>query len=79
MHGFSESIKSKVEGAMKEQELVIEVVMECERIVNRVDKRELGEKMIVCGRANRRWDEQIKDRINARQKANNKVLTVGNI
>ena len=48
VHGFSESIKSKVEKGMKRQELVNEVVMEWERAVNRVAKCELGEKMIVC-------------------------------
>ena len=36
-----------------------EVVMEWESVVNRVAKCELGEKMIVCGRAARWWDEQI--------------------
>ena len=58
--------KSKVERGMKGQEFVNEVVMEWESAVNRVAKCELGEKMIVCGRAARWWDEQIKDKINAR-------------
>ena len=66
--GFSESIKSKVERGMKGQKLVNEVVMEWESVVNRVAKSELGEKMIVCGRAARWWDEQIKDRINVKRK-----------
>ena len=37
--------------------------MEWESDVNRVyiAKYELGEKMIVCGRAARWWDEQIRD------------------
>ena len=51
-----------------------EVVMEWESVVNRVAKCELGEKMIVCGRAARWWDEQIKDRINARQEVYRKVV-----
>ena len=46
---------------MKGQELVNEVVMEWESVVNRVAKCELGEKIIVYGRAARWWDEQIKD------------------
>ena len=50
-HEFSESIKSKIERGMKGQELVNEIVMEWESVVNRVAKCELGEKMIVCGRA----------------------------
>ena len=53
--GFSKSIKSKVERGMKGQELVNEVVMEWESAVHRVAKCELGEKMIVCGRATRWW------------------------
>ena len=64
---FSENIRSKVERGMKGQELVNEVVMDWESVVNRVAKCELGEKMIVCGRAARWWDEQIKDRINTRR------------
>ena len=52
---------------MKGQELVNEVVMEWESVVNRVAKCELGEKMIVCGRAARWWDEQIKDKIKLTQ------------
>ena len=66
VHRFSENISSKVERGMKGQELVNEVVMEWESAVNRVAKCKLGRKMIVCGRAARWWDEQIKDRINAR-------------
>ena len=41
--------------------------MEWESVVNGIAKCELGEKMIVCGGAARWWDEQIKDRINARR------------
>ena len=59
------------------QELVNEVVMEWESVVNRVAKCELGEKMIVCGRAARWWDEQIKDKINARQQVYKKVVNSG--
>ena len=70
----SESTKSKIERGMKGQELVNEVVMEWESVVNRVAKCELGEKMIVCGRAARWWDELIKDKINARRKEYKKVV-----
>ena len=59
---------------MKGQELVNEIVMEWESVVNRVAKCELGEKMIVCGRAARWWDEQIKDRINTRREVYRKVV-----
>ena len=61
---------------MKGQELVNGVVMEWESVANRIAtcKCELGEKMIVCGRAARWWDEQIKDKINARRQVYKKVV-----
>ena len=59
---------------MKGQELVNEVVMEWASVVNRVAKCELGEKMIVCGRAARWWDEQIKNKINARRQVYRKFV-----
>ena len=74
VYEFSESTKSKIERGMKGQELVNEIVMEWESVVNRVVKYELEEKMIVCGRAARWWDEQIKDKINVRQKVYKKVV-----
>ena len=76
VHVFSESTKSKIERGicMKGQELVNEVVMEWESVVNRVTKCELGEKMKVCGRAARWWDEQSKDKINVRREVYKKVV-----
>ena len=57
VHELSESSKSKIERGMKGQELVNEVVMEWgHRVVNRVAKCELWEKMIACGRVARWWD-----------------------
>ena len=60
MHGFSESIKRKVEGGMKGHNLVNEVLRELESIVllNRAAKREVGDKMIVCGGVARWWDKE---------------------
>ena len=69
MHRFLENITSKVERGIKGQKLVNEVVMEWESVVNRVAKCELGEKMIVWW-----WDEQIKDRIDARREVYRKVV-----
>ena len=74
VHEFSENTKSKIERGMKGQELVNRVVMEWESVINRVAKCELGEKMIVCGRAARWCDEQIKDKINARRQVYKKVV-----
>ena len=50
-----------------------EVVIEWESVVNRVTECELGEKMVVCERAARWWNEQIKDKINASRKVYKKV------
>ena len=81
VHEFSECTKSKIERGMKGQELVNEVVMEWENVINRVAKYEFGEKMIVCGRAARWWDEQIKDKINLTQDSRyiRRLLMVGKI
>ena len=48
---------------MKGYDLVNEVLMEWENIVNRVAKSEVGEKMIVSGRAARWWDNEIKEKL----------------
>ena len=69
VYRFLENITSKVERGIKGQKLVNEVVMEWESVVNRVAKCELGEKMIVWW-----WDEQIKDRIDARREVYRKVV-----
>ena len=47
---------------MKGQELVNEIVMEWEPVVKRVAKSELGNEMVVRGKAARWRDEEIKDR-----------------
>ena len=60
VHGFSESVNSKLEGGMKGYDLVNEIVMEWKNVVNRVAKSEVGEKIIDCGRAARWWDNEIK-------------------
>ena len=47
---FAESIRLKMIKGLKGHALVGEVLRERESIVNRVAKREVGEKMIVCGK-----------------------------
>ena len=42
--------------------------------MNRVAKEEVGEKMIVCGRAARWWDSEVKDKINSRREMYKKVI-----
>ena len=57
---------------MKGYDLVNEVLMEW---VNRVAKSEVGEKMIVCGRAARWWDNEIKEKISLRRELYKKVIS----
>ena len=71
VHGFSESVKSKLEEGY---DLVNEVLREWENIVNRVAKSEVGEKMIACGRAARWWDIEIKEKISLRRELYKKVI-----
>ena len=56
---------------MKGYDLVNEVLMKWENIVNRVAKSEVG---IVCGRAARWWDNEIKEKICLRRELYKKVI-----
>ena len=56
-------------------ELVNEVLIEWERVVNRVAKVEVGEKMIVCGRAARWWDGEIREKICLRREVYRKMVS----
>ena len=71
---FSESIREKVVQGMRGRELVSEVLEDWERIVNRVAKAEVGEKVVVCGRAARWWDNEIKAKIKQRRELNKRIL-----
>ena len=59
---------------MKGHDLVNEVLREWESIVNRVAKREVGDKMIVCGTAARWWDKKLKEKISLRREVYKKVM-----
>ncbi len=76
--GFSESIRQKMSKGLKGHALVGEVLREWESIVNRVAKREVGEKMIVCGKSARWWDSEVKDKINSRRQLYKSMLD-GNV
>ena len=65
--GFSESIRQIMSKGLKGHVLVSEVLREWESIVNRVAKREVGKKMIVCGKSARWWDSEVKDEVNSRK------------
>ena len=71
---FSESIKDRVQEGIKGHELVNLVLHEWESIVNRVVRKEVGEKFIVCGRAARWWDNEIKEKISLRREVYKKVI-----
>ena len=72
---FSESIKDRVQEGIKGHELVNLVLHEWESILNRVARNEVGEKLIMCGRAARWWDYEIKDKISLRREVYKKVIS----
>ena len=60
VEAFSEGISQMEEGGMKGNELVEGVLKEWESVVNKVARDTVGEKVIVCGRSVRWWDDEIK-------------------
>ena len=78
MKGFSESIRQIMSKGLKGHAFAGEVLREWESIVNRVAKREMGEKLIVCGKSARWWDSEVKDKINSRRKLYKSMLD-GNV
>ena len=60
MQGFSENTGQRKE-VLEGHALVGEILRECKSIVNSVARREVREKMIVCGKSARRWDSAVKD------------------
>ena len=76
--GFSESIRQKMNKGLKSHALVSEVLRERGNIVSRVAKKEVGGKMIVCGKSARWWDSEVKDKKNSRRQLYKNVLD-GNV
>ena len=74
VESFSERIREKVVQGMRGRELVSEVLEGWESIVNKVAKAEVGEKVVVCGRAGRWWDDEIKARIEQRRELYKRIL-----
>ena len=74
VESFSESIREKVVQGTRGRELVSEVLEDWESIVNRVAKAEVGEKVVVCGRAARWWDDEIKAKIEQRRELYKRIL-----
>ena len=74
VESFSESIREKVVQGMRGRELVSEVLEDWESIVNRVAKAEVGEKVVVCGRAAKWWDDEIKAKIEQRRELYKRIL-----
>ena len=68
------SIREKVVQGMRGRELVSEVPEDWESIVNRMANAEVGEKVVVCGRAVRWWDNEIKAKIEQRRELYKRIL-----
>ena len=64
---FQERIQTRKHQGLRGSELVKAVVQDWEDTVKRVASKEIGEKVIVCGKAARWWDEEIKDKIRLRR------------
>ena len=71
---YLESIREKVVLCLRGRELVSEVLEECESIVNRVTKAEVQEKVVVCGRAVRLWDNEIQAMVEQRRELYKRIL-----
>ena len=76
VESFSDSIGEKVREGISGSGLVSAVVEEWEQVVKKVAKAEVGEKVVVCGRAVRWWDDEIKQKIEHGREAYKKVLRV---
>ena len=59
---------------MRGRELVSGVLEDWESIVNRAAKAEVQEKVVVCGRAARWWDDEIKAKIEQRRELYKRIL-----
>ena len=70
---FSESIQSKVASGMVGSTLVMNVLEDWESIANEVAKAVVGEKSIVCGRAARWRDGEVKAKIEHRRDVYRKI------
>ena len=64
---FQERIQTRKHQGLRGSELVKAVIQDWEDTVKRVASKEIGEKVIVCGKAARWWDEEIKDKIRLRR------------
>ena len=51
VEGFKKSVNCKIEGGLRVHDLINEMLFKWKSFVNEVAKSEIGEKMIVCGRA----------------------------
>ena len=74
VESFSERIWEKVVQGMRGWEFVSEVLEDWESIVNRVAKAEIGDEVVMCGRAARWWDDEIKAKIEQRRELYKRIL-----
>ena len=74
VEAFSESIRERVSEGMRGSWLVNAALEQWEQVVKKVASTEVGEKVIVCGRAVRWWDDEIKQKIEERRELYRKIL-----
>ena len=65
--GFQGRVRQWKTQGLRGSELVKAVVQDWEETVKRVASKEIGEKVIVCGKAVRWWDGEIKEKIRLRR------------
>ena len=65
--GFQGRVRQWKTQGLRGSELVKVVVQDWEETVKRVASKEIGEKVIVCGKAARWWDTEIKEKIRLRR------------
>ena len=70
---FQREFRVRKMRGMSGNKLVKEVLVDWEGIVNKVAKAIVGDKMIVCGRAARWWDDEVKARIEHRREVYRKI------
>ena len=67
VEGFQARVHAWKAQGLRGSELVKTVVEDWEDTVKRVASKEIGEKVIVCGKAARWWDDEIKEKIRLRR------------
>ena len=70
---FSDRVQNSLDKGLVGSELVNDVLSKWEGIVNKVAMSIVGEKLIVCGRAARWWDDEVKNLIERRREVYSRI------